>query len=122
MGACNGWHTPTFKHLELVVEGLDLSDLDLGEFEGPPRNDSPQVIYTVSLDLAKGSENDELVSVLRAFLRKEKSDKAQLYYRAAVLTTRSLRERAQSRLRADLARVLNGHVPPNTTRETAAPV
>jgi len=122
MGACNGWHTPTFRHLEIEAEGLDLSDLDLGEFEGAPLNDSSKVVYTVSLDLAKGSENDELASVLRAFSRKEKSDKAQLYYRPGVVTGGSLRERAQARLRADLARVLNGHVPPNTTRESAAPV
>jgi hypothetical protein len=122
MGACNGWHTLTFKHLELEAEGLDLSDLDLGEYEGPAEPSSTTVVYTVSLVLAKGSENDALQSVLRSFPRKHKKDHAQLYYRPGVVTTGSLRERAQKRLRADLAQVLNGHVPPNTNRESAAPV
>jgi hypothetical protein len=120
MGACNGRHTQTFTHLELDCEGLDLSDLDLGEFEGPPRNDSSMIVYTVSLELAKGAENDRLASVLRSFLR---DGKPQLYYRPGVPSPgRSFRERAQERLRKDLALVFKGIVPPNATRDTAAPV
>ncbi len=121
MGACNGQHTPTFKHLELDAAGLDLSDLDLGEYEGPPEPSSTAVVYTVSLEVAKGSENDALDSVLRSFPRKEKSSRAQFYYRSGIATAPGpLRQRAQERLRADLAQVLRGMAPPNTSRETAA--
>ncbi len=121
MGACNEKHTPTFSHLELEVEGLDLSDLDMGENEGPhgPDPSSPKNAYTVSLSIAKGAVNDKLASVLGSFPDKE----ARLFYRpAGVVAARPFRERVQQRLGADLAKVLEGAVPANTTWQAAAPV
>jgi hypothetical protein len=123
MGECNERHTPTFKHLELEAEGLDLSDLDLGDYEGPHQPSSTTVLYTVSLILAKGAENDNLASVLKSFPDLKPGDVPQLYYNPGVGGAGgSCRERAQKRLRADLAQVLRGVVPPNTKRPTAAPV
>ncbi len=119
MGACNNRHTPTFTHLEPEFEGLDLDDLDLGEYEGPHDPSGP-VFYTVSLLIAKDVENETLASVLRSF----PGTYPQLFYRPARLSKLSgpLRERAQRRLPEDLASVLKGVVPPNTTRGTATPI
>jgi len=129
MGACNEKHMEKFSHLELEVEGLDLSDLDMGEYEGPDEPSSTMNSYTVSLSIVEGVMNNKLASVLGSFPGAS-AQKARLFYLPAVFylpaagrtTARSFRERAQQRLGADLAEVLKGTVPANATRQTAAPV
>ena len=123
MGACNEKHAEKFSHLELEVEGLDLSDLDMGEYEGPDEPSSTMNSYTVSLSIVEGVTNNKLASVLGSFPGAS-AQKARLFYLPAAgrTTARSFRERAQQRLGADLAEVLKGTVPANATRQTAAPV